>query len=164
MRIKTALPFFLFCLLALGACASTSSQPSVRLALDGPPLAIVAKGEGQLMRGEMDRSCMAGTGSIRLVSDSDAVECLGTMDRPATDKGRLYIELACDNGRAITLGMRNLGPDQGMGLGQFQDNAQRLLLFYHPWEEEAFRRLALLEKDMIEADKLQAEKATAEKQ
>ncbi|MDR3073462.1 MAG: hypothetical protein LBV01_01895 [Deltaproteobacteria bacterium] len=145
---------------ALAGCAS-SAAPSIRLALDGPPLPVVAEGEATALQGFMDRGCMAGVGGMILYSRRDNVSCKGTMDRPATDKGRLYLDLDCSDGRTLRVVLRNLGPDQGMGLGHIGEEEDRLVLFYHPSEDEARRRLARLKADIALAGEARRKKASS---
>ena len=128
--------------LGLAGCGGPHT-PSIRLALDGPPLSVVMRGETGVWYGIMERSCMAGVGTITL-RDADGVTCRGDMDHPANDKGRLYADLACTDGDAVALVFRNLGPDQGMGLGRFnpeQEEGEKTTFFYHPSRAEAERRL-----------------------
>lgn len=138
-----ARPLFLLAFAAgLCGCASPYAT-SIRLALDGPPLAVAMAGDVTRWSGLMDRSCMAGVGSMS-VNDGHGLTCSGDMDRPATDKGRLYIDLACTNGENIAVIFRNLGPDQGMGLGRMNPQngeGEKITLFFHPSSEEANRRL-----------------------
>lgn len=134
----------------LGGCADKSA-PSVLLALDGPPLFAAAAGETLVLSGSMDRSCMAGIGDLLLAGKNTELSCRGSMDHPANSKGRMYIDLACSDGTALTFVMRNLGPDQGMGVGEFTGNGETVILFYHPCENEAFRRLQSLREDLAAA-------------
>ena len=147
MRRFSALFLAVLPSLALTGCAGTST-PTIRLALDGPPLLVAAKGETRVMSGAMDRSCMAGVGGILLYDRQSGLSCQGQMDRPANDKGRMYIDLACSNGDTITFVMRNLGPDQGMGIGRFDNTDESVTMFYHPCEDEAVRRLDQLREDI----------------
>lgn len=153
-----ALGLALFCLGA-GGCAAQQSPPSVRLALDGPPLFIAVSGDS-LTNGVMDRGCLAGHGAVSLRNERTGVVCEGMMDSPASDKGRMYAELNCTNGDTLILALRNLGPDQGLGVGRVitsssgqKEQGERLSLFYHPCEDEAGRRLEQVAKDMAEAAK-----------
>lgn len=134
-------------ILILGGCADRSA-PSVLLALDGPPLFVAAKSETRAMSGVMDRSCMAGVGGLILHDRPSGVSCQGNMDHPADNKGRMHTDLACSDGTAFTLVMRNLGPDQGMGVGKFAEGGEIITLFYHPCEGEAARRLEALMRDI----------------
>ena len=138
-----------------GACVPAAHTPSVRLALDGPPLYVVAEGEASSLQGVMDRSCLAGTGRASLFDLHAVRGCEGEMDSPATDKARLYLDLVCSDGSTITLALKNLGPDQGMGIGRVitetGEQGDQLTVFYHPCGDEAIRRLAALRNDVAEA-------------
>lgn len=147
-------------MLLFTGCAPVG-QPTIRLALDGPPLRIVAEGDTQTFAGGMDRDCMAGLGGMIVYNRRADVSCQGRMDRPATDKGRLYISLECSNGDILTFVMRNLGPDQGMGLGRVNETGEQLLLFYHPCEDEARRRLEQLKADIAVAKEEKRKRETA---
>ena len=139
--------------LGLGGCGTKPSPPSVLLALDGPPLSIAAELGARPFKGYMERHCMAGVGHIVLyLPDSKAI-CQGNMDSPPTEKARLYAELSCSDSRTLRIAMRNLGPDQGLGIGSFEGQEETLILFYHPCEDEAKRRLAVLRSDIEQAKK-----------
>ena len=147
---RPALLLFL-CLVAAG-CGSPQT-PSARLALDGPPLHIAMQGDASHWSGHMDRGCMTGFGPISL-QDDKGVTCRGQMDHPANDKGRLYAKLSCTNGSTVTLVFRNLGPDQGMGLGRVNphtENDEQLAFFYHSSWDEALRRLQEVKADIAAA-------------
>lgn len=162
--------------MALGACGGERPAPSVRLILDGPPLAIAAVRGETPMRGLMERSCMAGVGDMRLTIPGET-ECSGSLDHPGNAKGRLYIRLDCLDGSAVILAMRNLGPDQGMGVGKqatptAPDGADtpeapdtrgedRIVMFYHPSANEARRRLTRIRSEIDEASR-QAEQPETE--
>ena len=137
--------------LFLIGCGPVTGPPSIRLALDGPPLHIAGDKNGEFFHGDMDRGCMAGFGRIILTDEKRAVTCKGEMDAPANEKARLHVTLLCDNGETISITMRNLGPDQGLGAGRINETSERLLLFYHPSETEAKRRLVQLKAEMEQA-------------
>ncbi|SBW09558.1 exported hypothetical protein [uncultured delta proteobacterium] len=148
------------CIAGLAGCGGVYT-PTVRLALDGPPLAIVMHGDSSSWEGLMDRGCMAGFGDIT-IRDLDGVTCQGHMDHPANDKGRLYADLSCANGDTMTLVFRNLGPDQGMGLGRMNPEAEdgeQTTLFYHPSQDEAWRRLGEVRQEI--ADMLEKRQGNA---
>lgn len=153
-RARAGLCAFALCLaLAAAGCAPTYTS-SIRLALDGPPLAVAAQGEASSWHGSMDRGCMAGAGTVSLQNAANGVTCDGEMDHPATDKGRLYADLSCSNGDTMVLAFRNLGPDQGVGIARINPdagNGERLTLFYHPWAHEARRRLGQVRAEIAEA-------------
>jgi hypothetical protein len=133
--------------LALSGC-SAGGAPSPRLALDGPELVLAAELGGRSFDGSMDRSCMAGVGDIALYEQRTRLTCRGAVDAPASSKGRLYVELSCSDERKMYLVLRNLGPDQGMGMGRLEGEAQRMTVFYHACRGEARRRLGLLQEEL----------------
>ena len=138
--------------LGLAGCGERYT-PSIRLALDGPPLYIVLQNETTYWSGLMDRGCMAGLGLITLRDEHGGI-CHGQMDRPANEKGRLYAELLCANGNSVTLVFRNLGPDQGMGLARVNTETpggEQLAFFYHPSRDEAQRRLEQIRTEIAAA-------------
>ncbi|GHV54239.1 hypothetical protein FACS1894206_06600 [Deltaproteobacteria bacterium] len=145
---KRHLLFYLALGSLLASCGGPPREGSPLLALDGPPLSVEGKGEGISLSGTMDRGIMAGFGAMNLYDSKANVLCAGTMDRPGTEKGRLYMALSCANGENISLVMRNLGPDQGMGLGRIEERELRFILFYHPSREEAGRRLTQVQRDI----------------
>ena len=142
------------CLVMVAGCASTPPpSPSIRLDLDGPKLVLVGELEGRSYDGYMDRHGMAGVGTLSLYEQGTQTTCQGSMDSPASEKGRLYAQLACSDGRTLHVVLRNLGPDQGMGIGRLEGQSARMTLFYHPCLEDAQRRLKELrhELDALEA-------------
>lgn len=151
---------------ALVGCGTHT--PSVLLALDGPPLALIVRNDSATWKGAMERGCMAGVGHISLRKINGYAVCTGDVDHPATDKGRLYADLACSDGTAMTFVYRNLGPDQGMGLarvsatGTDEGDGKQAVLFYHPSEEEAERRLARIREDIARAVALKQKRDEAE--
>ncbi|MCC8193593.1 MAG: hypothetical protein LIP28_02980 [Deltaproteobacteria bacterium] len=143
---------FLFLLCAGLAGCGAHYTPSIRLALDGPPLHVAMRDDASAWFGLMDRGCMAGFGTITL--HGDGTTCQGQMDHPANDKGRLYADLLCTTGDTMTLVIRNLGPDQGMGLARInpeEKDGRQMTLFYHPSAEEAKRRLAEVRAEIAAA-------------
>ena len=145
----------LFAASALFSGCAPQGTPSTLLSLDGPPLPILGTLDNAPLRGVMDRSCLAGVGSVALNlpgKTGGTIFCKGIMDQPGNEKGRLYVELACDDGSAVVLALRNLGPDQGMGIGRHGATGDRITLFYHPSEDEALRRLARVREDLARAE------------
>jgi hypothetical protein len=142
-------------------CSACSSPPQARLgsfALDGPPLALAGcklnavaeKGKDLplALEGSMERSCMVGFGKIELRDTERGLLCKGEINSPPTEKGRIRAVLHCENSLFLLLTLSNKGPDQGVGLARFVRDASGqpapepgLLLFYHPWDKEAARRL-----------------------
>lgn len=151
----------LFLTLFLSACGHAASPPSVKLALEGPPLFIRAVLEpagnagagnsGTQFGGYMERSCMAGVGHLTLSDLQSGFFCEGEMDSLPSEKGRLHAELLCSDGRSLNILLRNLGPDQGIGIGRLDGDTGTLELFYHPSEGEAMRRLTSFRAELTEA-------------
>lgn len=139
------------CLVCVTGCAG-STPPSVRLALDGPELVLAGELGGRAYEGLMDRHAMAGVGALALHEQGTGIVCRGSIDMPASQKGRLYVELTCSDGRSLPLILRNLGPDQGMGIGRFEGQSGRMTLFYHPCASEAKRRLEQLRHELDALD------------
>ena len=155
---RSLLLFFLC--LGLAGCAGQST-PGIRLALDGPPLHVAMQGDTTTWTGSMDRGCMAGVGSFSVHSENGLI-CRGQIDHPANDKGRLHAELACADGSVMVLVFRNLGPDQGMGLGRINPDSEageQTTFFYHPSQEEARRRLVEVRTDIAVARESKHKKA-----
>ena len=139
------------CFVCMTGCAGTT-PPSVRLALDGPALILAGELNGRAYEGLMDRHAMAGVGALVLHEQGTSTVCRGSIDRPASQKGRLYLELTCSDGRSLPLILRNLGPDQGMGIGRLEGQSGRMTLFYHPCGSEAKRRLEQLRHELDALD------------
>lgn len=136
--------------LALSGCGPASS-PSIRLALEGPPLAVRGDSGGRRFVGHMDRGVMAGFGHVVLRQPDVGVVCTGGADQPPTEKGRVYVGLACSDGRSLHALFRPLGPDQGLGLARFEEEEEKIDLFYHACEVEALRRLEGVRETMAAA-------------
>ena len=122
-------------------------------ALEGPPLALVGKFGDLAVEGSMERTCMAGAGKLTLHSRfiEDALVCEGTLDSPPNEKARVKGALICNNSGPIFFTMRNLGPDQGVAVGQSEGGKDLLIFFYHPSQEEAERRLPEIIHDITKA-------------
>lgn len=172
-------------LLALAVCAwGCAAQPkgqAIMLALDGPPLAIAGEAGDERFEGAMTRECMAGTGTFSIRSSERELFCDGRVDGGPGPKGRIRGIADCDDGSRLLFTLRNLGADQGLGIGRFvpgerpneQPDEQRgaehgeagmeyapqpdylgmepLIFFYHPWDEEARRRLVPVKRDIRQA-------------
>ncbi len=134
--------------LTLAGCGGGAPSSGIRLALDGPELTLAGELGDRVYEGHMDRNCMAGVGNIALYDPTSRTVCRGTMDAPASQKGRLYAELSCTDGRKLHVALRNLGPDQGLGVGRFEGETRRLTLFYHACATEARRRLQEVRREM----------------
>ncbi|MDR1488883.1 MAG: hypothetical protein LBS65_00120 [Desulfovibrio sp.] len=153
---KTLTPAVLTLFLTLFACAAREAPPpTVRQSLTGPSLHIAGEYAGLVISGEMDRSCMVGFGKISLrARDKEApgaeFACQGDIDSPPIDKGRVRGTLECDSGRRFAFSMRNLGPDQGIGIGREKPEGDLLLFFYHSAQNEAERRFPEIKAEMDE--------------
>ena len=130
-------------ILPLQACAGTGS-PSVHYSLDGPPLAIAGEQGGKAFSGQLERTAMLGQGQAAL--RLDGFICVDVIKNAPNESGHVAAILRCDNAGLLMLTFRPLGPDQGIGIGrQLGQNGQAygepLIFYFHPWEEEARRRL-----------------------
>ncbi|MDR0826651.1 MAG: hypothetical protein LBN33_02070 [Desulfovibrio sp.] len=140
-------------LLALNACAGKDAPSPARQVLSGPPLHIAGEYGDLSIAGEMDRGCMVGFGSLELrgtrAGTGQAVLlCKGRVDAPALDRGRVRGILDCGEERRLAFSMRNLGPDQGIGIGREKTDGDLLLFFYHAAKDEAARRFPEIKADM----------------
>lgn len=168
------------CLAAALLCAAcTASQPIqiINYALDGPPLALVARVDDYTFEGTLERKGMVGIGELALKSlDRPDLVCKGELHAEPGYKGRVRSAVPCSDGSMMLFSLRNLGPDQGLGIGTFglpgseefgqiddelrhkalraDSGAVRaplgglLVMFYHPSAEEARRRIVPIQKDM----------------
>lgn len=139
--------------LALAGCGSRA-EPTVALAMDGPSLFIMGEYQGQPVEGLLDRTVMAGVGTMTLVgtgAENAELNCTAKFDAPPTDKGRVAGFIDCGNGEILVVMLRNLGPDQGVGLAHAGNPEDIMIFFYHPSREEAERRLPGVLKDIAEA-------------
>ena len=148
---RTGVFFFSLPLLCLSACGGGHDPaPTVALALEGPPLAIVGEYMGMALEGGMDRAGMAGYGSIHLRGERDGQEfaCEAKIDSPPTEKARIRGVLQCTGEKALAFSLRNLGPDQGLGIAREPGGANMMVFFYHVSREEAMRRLPGVKEDI----------------
>ena len=158
MRYLQLTTLLLLCF-SLFACAGKESspasvrEPSVALAVDGPRLALAGEYEGLSFTGSMDRTCMAGYGSMQLEDSGAAFVCTAEIDSPPTSKGRVRGVLRCTDGRELFFSLRNLGPDQGVGVGRENPGGALLILFYHASAEEAARRFPAVKAEILAAIK-----------
>ena len=140
---------------SLFACAGKApdAPPSVALAMDGPSLALFGEYAGMPVAGSMDRGCMAGRGSMRIEAvDSGAnFVCIAALDHPPTHKGRVRGVLRCADGKELLFSLRNIGPDQGVGVGRENPEGDLLILFYHASPDEAARRFPAVKADILAA-------------
>jgi len=130
--------------------------PTAALAVDGPRLAVFGEYQGLPLTGSMDRAGMAGYGSMRLeaVTDSGAAfVCTADIDSPPTQKGRVRGILRCTGDRELLFTLRNIGPDQGVGIGRESSGGDLLILFYHASPDEAARRFPAVKADILAAIK-----------
>jgi hypothetical protein len=137
------------------ACAGQNhgGMPLAALAVEGPPLAVVGEYFGLALTGRMDRTCMVGYGVLSLHSAGEEQEfaCKADMDAPPTEKSRVRGELRCTDGRKMLFSLRNIGPDQGVGIAREAEDGELLVLFYHSSAEEAERRFPSVKKDIERA-------------
>lgn len=151
--------------------------PAVPLAVDGPPLAVYGEYGGMLLEGTLDRAGMAGYGVLELrraaparqevspavlagaspqAPDSavskDMAEapflCRAAIREAPTEKGRVRGLLACTGGRRLPFSLRNLGPDQGVGIAKEAAGDDLMIFFYHPSKDEAQRRFPQVAQDI----------------
>ncbi|MDR3175629.1 MAG: hypothetical protein LBU06_03755 [Desulfovibrio sp.] len=154
--VKTLIPVVLPLFLALFACAAREAPPpAVRQSLTGPPLYIAGEYGDFAISGEMDRGCMVGFGKMSLRARNKKTpggefSCRGEIDAPPLDKGRVRGMLECDFGRRFAFSMRNLGPDQGIGISREKPEGDLLLFFYHSAQSEAERRFPEIKAEMEE--------------
>ena len=146
-------PGFLICLLALPlawGCASKPASPGIAYSLNGPPLAIAGEFAHIGLVGEMDRTCMVGIGTIHLESTVPEIPlvCEGRLNVPPTEKGRIRGILDCSQGLVMLFTLRNLGPDQGVGIARPVEGQDTMVFFYHASPDEAQRRLPEVLNDM----------------
>ncbi len=144
----------LLCLivLALGGCAGRDArQPTVALAVDGPPLALYGEYAGMRFAGTMDRTCMAGYGTLALKDEAGAFLCEAALDDPPTEKGRVRGLLRCTGERKLFFTLRNIGPDQGVGVARETEQGDLMVFFYHASAEEAKRRYPSVKEDIDRA-------------
>ena len=149
----------LACLRGCGAERVPSGVPTVALAMEGPPLAIVGEYEGMPLEGSMDRTCMSGIGSITVRGeDAQGREflCTAKVDAPPTEKGRVRGAFQCTGERVLAFSLRNLGPDQGLGVAREPGHAGMMVFFYHVSREEAARRLPAVRNDIAKIQQQQA--------
>lgn len=139
----------LLALLFLQGCAAASENqpggsPDLR-SLEGPPLAIAGEQGKRNFAGQMEREAMIGEGKISL--EGDGLVCAGEIITAPNQSGHLMGALHCGEELRLILTFRPLGPDQGIGLARFTGPSGKMLpgepliFYFHPWQEEARRRL-----------------------
>ncbi len=77
--------------------------------------------------------------------------CKSDVDAPPTEKGRIRGLLLCSGDRSILFSLRNIGPDQGVGVGKDTQTNALMVLFYHTSIEEARRRFPAVQADIRKA-------------
>ena len=143
-QFKLFCPWMLFCICAVLLCSCADrGDPTVAIAMDGPALVVRGDYEGLPLTGEMDRTAMAGIGELTLSSADEAsfFSCHAKFNAQPTDKGRVVGFMDCGPDGILAVMLRNLGPDQGVGLAHAATPEKMLIFFYHPSAEEAERRL-----------------------
>lgn len=148
--------FFLASIAASG-CAThsveTAKSPGIALATEGPPLFISGEYAGMRLSGTMDRTVMVGYGVVSVAAEQPGTSflCESTIDAPPTEKGRVRGLLECTGGRKLLFSLRNIGPDQGVGIGKETEDGELMTLFYHASREEAERRFPEVKADIVHA-------------
>lgn len=150
LRLSFALAVIFACF-ALGACARRG-DPTVALAMDGPPLFVIGEYKGINFEGSLERTAMAGVGLISLKAAGEEPElvCESKFNSQPTPKGRVPGFIDCGKAGILAVMLRNLGPDQGVGIAHAGDTKELMIFFYHASREEAERRLPGVVKDIRE--------------
>ena len=106
-------------------------------------MSVVGEYMGQPLEGEMERTCMVGVGhmTLRTISEEPDFVCKADLDEEPTEKARIRGALQCEDGRVLYFTLRNIGPDQGVGIAREEKGDDLAVLFYHSCLEEAKRRL-----------------------
>jgi hypothetical protein len=144
--------------LAFAGCGGKQPAPIVALALDGPPLALVGEYAGMYLEGSLDRGVMAGKGRLFLGAVDEAgqsFECEASFNSMPTEKGRVRGFLLCGRGRKLPASLRNVGPDQGVGIARERDKGDLMIFFYHASLDEARRRFPSVKADIEQARAMQ---------
>ena len=137
----------------LASCAGTAHTPTIAYALEGPALFMRGEYDGRPVKGTLDRATMVGVGSIRfeLGDEPDILVCEGDLNTPPAENGRVRGVAKCENGQALLFTLRNLGPDQGVGIGRIADEDKPVIIFFHASDEEAARRFPAVLEDIHKA-------------
>ncbi|MDR2668679.1 MAG: hypothetical protein LBC14_01840 [Desulfovibrio sp.] len=77
-----------------------------------------------------------------------AFACSGKLDVLPDRKARVNGILECTSGRRMAFSLRNLGPDQGLGIARESEEVGLMVFFYHAAEDEAKRRLPQILAEM----------------
>jgi hypothetical protein len=168
-RIRAMLPYLLLVQLVLPTACTSLKVSMPALVLDGPALHIAGVYAGMSLEGVMDRGCMAGIGTLNLRAVNVAGEgtaepaaepgkaedtaatafvCSGKVDTLPDRKARVNGTLECSSGRRMAFSLRNLGPDQGLGIARESQKGDLMVFFYHAAESEAKRRLPQILAEM----------------
>lgn len=151
---RPALLLYCASLLLFAGCGGKGGPvPLVALALDGPPLALAGEYAGLALEGVMERRCMAGYGRLELaaVGREESFACEAKVDAPPTEKGRVRGVLRCTGGRKLAFSLRNVGPDQGVGIAREREEGELMVFFYHASLDEARRRYPSVKQDIARA-------------
>lgn len=143
LRHPAALVLLALSALPLQGCSGSGSS-TAPYSLDGPPLTIAGEQGETRFKGSMERECMLGQG--RMAFQSENLVCADTVKTAPNEAGHIAAVIRCEGGKVLALTFRTLGPDQGIGLGRFINREgptgeAPLIFYFHPWEEEAGRRL-----------------------
>jgi hypothetical protein len=147
----------LLCLNACGGGRAPSGMPASFFATEGPALAVVGEYENMPLEGSMDRTCMLGIGGIALRGENAGGKeflCTAAMNSAPTEKGRIYGVFQCTGEKRLMFSLRNIGPDQGLGIARDPDNSGMMVFFYHVSREEALRRLPVVKEDIANARRM----------
>jgi hypothetical protein len=77
-----------------------------------------------------------------------AFACSAVLDVLPDRKARVNGILECTSGRRMTFSLRNLGPDQGLGIARESQEGGLMVFFYHASESESKRRLPQVSAEM----------------
>ncbi|MDR2603853.1 MAG: hypothetical protein LBC55_00670 [Desulfovibrio sp.] len=77
-----------------------------------------------------------------------AFACSAELDVLPDRKARVNGTLQCTSGRRMAFSLRNLGPDQGLGVARESQEGGLMVFFYHAAESEAERRLPQILAEM----------------
>ncbi len=139
------------CAAVLGLTACAKHPPQQGFVLDGPALFVAAEYAGTPLEGAMERKSMVGIGEMFLASPDKYLDCRAEFNAEPTNKARIRGVMICTDKHTFSVTLRNLGPDQGVGVGLEEGKDDMLVLFYHPSPEEARRRLVQAAADMRKA-------------
>ncbi|MDR1686311.1 MAG: hypothetical protein LBR82_07735 [Desulfovibrio sp.] len=81
-------------------------------------------------------------------ASAPAFACSAKLDVLPDRKARVNGTLECTSGRRMAFSLRNLGPDQGLGIARESQEGGLMVFFYHAAESEAKRRLPQILAEM----------------